>query len=513
LYTIFLIAIIVGLFSSPIVFAEESIPDWVKTTAEFWIKGDVSDSEFIDALEFLIEQGVLTVPQSENIMQSSSSNNIQNSDRVLFTNVNIFDGKNNKLQQNMNVLVEGNKITKISSSTINSNSNTLVIEGNGKTLMPGLIDGHVHFAINHNYGVIENDKTLEDITIRSTLFAKHWLMDGYTTVRDAGGPVFGLKRAIDAGEVPGPRIFPSGAMISQTSGHGDFRALNDPHPTIEGVRAANWERMGIVAIADGRDEVLTQTRQNLMQGATQIKIMAGGGGSSKYDPIDTCQYTLDEIKAAVEAASDWNTYVMAHIFLPKCMDRAMDAGVKTFEHAFFIDEPTAKRISEEGVYLVSQMTGFSPEALNNPLLPSDKLYIIENFVNYQEEYAELVTKYDLKVVHQTDAVGEPEDAAKQIRYELYYRGELFGPFEALKQATSVAGEMMELSGPRNNYDGKLGVVEEGALADILLVDGNPLEDLSVLGANSKWFDAETPQEIQTINIIMKDGVIYKNSLN
>ena len=159
------------------------------------------------------------------------------------------------------------------------------------------------------------------------------------------------------------------------------------------------------------------------------------------------------------------------------------------------------------------MTGFSPEALNNPLIPSDKLYIIENFVNYQEKYAELVTKYNLKVVHQTDAVGEPEDAAKQIRYELFYRGELFGPFEALKQATSVAGEMMELSGPRNNYDGKLGVIEEGALADILLIDGNPLEDLTVLGANSKWFDAETPQEIQTINIIMKDGVIYKNTLN
>ena len=292
---------------------ESSIPSWIKTTVEFWVNGDVSDQEFIDALQFLVESGVLTIPQQTTMLNDYSKFN-----SILFTNVNIFDGIHDGLQNDMYVHVMGNKIQTISENNIPVNKNTAIIDGTGLTLMPGLIDIHSHLAIVKDVRDLEN-MMLDEIAIRSQITANDWLMDGYTTVRDVGGPVFGLKRVIDSGDVVGPRIFPSGAMISQTAGHGDWRAPNDPNPSLSGIIPTNLERMGFFSIADGVPNVLATTRQNLMQGATQIKIMAGGGGSSSYDPIDTCQYTFNEILGIVSATDDWNTYVTAHTFQPRCM--------------------------------------------------------------------------------------------------------------------------------------------------------------------------------------------------
>lgn len=433
--------------------------------------------------------------------------------KTLFKNVHIFDGQQEKLLQNRHVLVTGNKIERISKSPIESDKNTTVIDGAGHTLMPGMIDAHVHLMLNANFSKIESDMTDGDLAIRSTIMARDWLQSGFTTVRDVGGPAFPLKRAVDSGLVEGPRIYPSGAMVSQTSGHGDFRARNDPNPTLHGHDHANFSRMGIGIVVDGRDAVLAATRQNLMQGATQIKIMGGGGGGSKYDPIDTAQYTSDEIRAAVEAAADWGTYVTAHIFTPKAIQRAINAGVKSLEHAFFVDEPTVKLIAKKGVYVVPQTWGLSPELFRNPNLQKDKHEILRALHAKAKNFAPWLLKHKAKVVFGSDGLGDFNDALRSLRYELWWRAQLFDSnFEVLKQATSVAGELMALSGPRNPYPGKLGVIEEGALADILLVDGNPLEDLTVLGAKDQWFDAPTPGPVESIRLIMKDGKVYKNTL-
>jgi len=501
----------IGIVFIPNSQAEESlIPDWIKTTAEFWVNEDVSDEEFVTALQFLVEEGIISIPQSESIMSSTST--LQISEKILFTNVDIFDGVNESLQQNMNVLVQGNKIQTISSTQITPGANTLVIDGSGKTLMPGLIDIHSHLAIVKD--IRETEKmSLDEIAIRTQLAANDWLMDGYTTVRDLGGPVMGLKRVIDSGDVPGPRVFPSGAMISQTSGHGDWRDLNDPNPSLSGIRSSNLETMGFFWIADGVPDVLASTRQNLMQGATQIKIMAGGGGSSSYDPIDTCQFTPEEISAIVSAAEDWNTYVTAHTFQPHCMQELIELGVKGLDHAFMLDDETAKMAAENGVWVLPQMNGLSHYLLENPNLPSDKISVIEKLQNNAQTMVDAMKKHNVKTAFATDVLGEREDASKQRHYSLFIHAEYFGNYQTLVHATSMGGELVAMSGPRNNYDGKLGVIEEGALADILLVDGNPLEDLSLMGSNPKWYDAQYQPGVDTINIIMKDGVIYKNTLN
>ena len=437
-----------------------------------------------------------------------------NAASTLFTNVDIFNGTENKLYEDHHVLVEDNLIKQISANPIDAGE-AEVIDGEGKTLMPGLIDGHAHVMINYNFGDIESNKDLTDISIHATQVAKRYLDDGFTTVRDMGGPAFGLTREIEAGNVVGPRIYPSGAFISQTSGHGDFRDRSDPGFTPNSVGdISNFERMGIGAVADGVPEVLKATRLNLRNGATQIKIMAGGGGSSRFDPIDTTQYSIDETCAIVEAAKDWNTYVAAHTFNDRSVNRLLDCGVKSFEHGFFINDETMKRIAKEGGYVVPQMWGLSPDLAKNPLMPAEKLPMVAQLQEEYGDYGKRLLENNVKVVFASDYVGADSDAERARRYEIYWRTQAFGSnFEVLKQMTSTAGEMLAMSGPRGTTQGKLGVIENGAVADILLIDGNPLEDMAVIGATPEWFDADPEYKtIDTIKLVMKDGVVYRNEM-
>ncbi len=435
---------------------------------------------------------------------------------TLFTNVNVFNGSENKLYKGLNVLVEGNKVTKITKDSISTDGAT-VIEGKGKTLMPGLIDGHAHVMINAHFDSVEKNMDLTDLAYRVTLVSKRALMDGFTSVRDMGGPAFGLMRNINDGHVIGPRIFPSGAFISQTSGHGDFRDRNDGGwgPSTEG-DISNFARMGIGSVADGVPAVLKATRTNLRNGATQIKIMAGGGGSSRFDPIDTVQFSVEETCAIVETTKDWGTYVAAHVFNDRAIERLLSCGVKTFEHGFFMSDKSMQDIAKAGGFVVPQMWGLSPDLAKNPLMPKDKLPMVAVLQEKYGDFGERLIKNKVKVVFASDYVGVHMDAERARRYELWWRTQAFGSnFEVLKQLTSVGGEMLAMSGPRNPYAaaGKLGVVEVGAAADLLLVDGNPLEDMSVLGASTSWFDADPVyKEVATINIVMKNGVIYRNTL-
>ena len=436
--------------------------------------------------------------------------------QVLIKNVNIFDGKSEKLAMGQDVLVEGNLIKQIGKG-LKVGDEATVINGKGRTLMPGLIDGHAHLMINAHFDTIEKNLDLTDIAYRATVVGKRFLLDGFTTVRDMGGPAFGLRRNIDSGLIVGPRVFPSGGFISQTSGHGDFRDRADPGLSIQAPGdLSNFERMGIGAVADGVPAVLAATRLNLRNGATQIKIMAGGGGSSRFDPIDTTQFSKEETCAIVEAAKDWGTYVAAHVFNDRAMNRLMECGVQSFEHGFFMSETTMKKIAEKGIYVVPQMWGLSPDLAKNPLMPKDKIPMVALLQEKFGDFGKKLLKNNVKVVFASDYVGVFADAERARRYELWWRTQTFGSnFEVLKQLTSIAGELLALSGPRNPYKaGKLGVIEEGAYADILLVDGNPLKDITVLGGTDKWFDADPEYRlIETIHLIMKDGHIYRNEID
>src|SRR6516225_2643248 len=274
---------------------------------------------------------------------------------TLFSNVRIFDGKSDKLSAPSYVLVRGNVIEKISTTPLPTDrrADTTLIDGGGRTLMPGLIDAHWHAMLATtplNVLMTVDDGYLNLLAGRE---AEKTLMRGFTTIRDLGGPTFGLKRAIDEGIVVGPRIYPSGAVIAATGGHGDFRQLFEV-PRFPGAPPTRTEEMGGSMIADSPDEVRVRVREQLMLGATQIKLTAGGGVASPHSPLDVSTFTEPELHAAVEAAENWGTYVTVHAYTPTSIQRAIAAGVKCIEHGQLMDEPTARLIAERGVWLSIQ---------------------------------------------------------------------------------------------------------------------------------------------------------------
>jgi imidazolonepropionase-like amidohydrolase len=274
--------------------------------------------------------------------------------QVLITNVNIFDGKTDKLATNRSVLVEGNLIKIIGDQSLKANKDATIIDGGGRILMPGLIESHAHLT----WAAVSMTDLQNSLPgyeqVVATVQAKNMLMRGVTSVRDMGGPVFGLKRAIDEGIVPGPRIYPSGTFVSQSGGHGDFRQQNERNALFGGQRFG-MERKGHTRIVDGVPLVLTAVRENLRHGAAQIKLMVGGGYGSPTDPIESTQLSFDEIKAAVDAATDYGTYVAVHVYSPRGANRAIDAGVKVIEHGQLLDEKTLKRMADEGVWLSTRL--------------------------------------------------------------------------------------------------------------------------------------------------------------
>jgi imidazolonepropionase-like amidohydrolase len=416
--------------------------------------------------------------------------------QILFENVTVFDGQSGFLTNNVNVWIEEGLIKSISPTIVELPEGVLRIQGNGKTLMPGLIDVHVHLT----FGGLTMREMMSPMLSEGVIMekvggnAEKMLMRGFTSVRDAGGPIFPLKTGIDAGKIPGPRIWPSGATISQTAGHGDFRTSDEKSRRFFG-EPSKAERFNATFIADGRDEVLTAVRENLRFGASQIKLMAGGGTSSAYDPVDVTQYTFDEMRAAVEAAEDWGTYVMVHAYTPRAVQRAIDAGVKCVEHGQMLDEKTLKLMKRKGVWLSTQNLVESTPNMD-PQRVEKRKPVIEG----QAKLWPMAKKMKLKIAWGTDFLFEPELNEKQNEYILRLQ-QWFTNAEILKMVTHDNAELLQLSGLRSPYPGKLGVVEVGALADLILVDGNPLEDLSLIANPGEKFV-----------VIMKDGKVYKNLL-
>lgn len=414
---------------------------------------------------------------------------------VLFTDVRVFDGSSDKLSAPTNVLVRGNLIVEIAPSTRTSSPATMVIDGRGRTLMPGLIDNHVHLMFNSLSPAQMNapDMGLEKIMQLSAAQSRAMLLRGFTSVRDVGGPTFELKRLIDSGKVMGPRVWLSGPMISQTSGHADLRGPHEPSRRFSG-KMSKAEELWASVIADGRPEVLTAVRENLRLGASQIKIAAGGGTSSDYDPLDVTQYTLDEMKAAVEAADDWNTYVTVHAYHPKSVRRAIEAGVKVIEHGNLLDEATLKLMAQKGIWLSGQMLADSTEAMD-PKRREKRKPVLEG----QRQVWPMAKRLGVKLAWGTDFLFEPDLNAQQNAYILRLKP-YFKSAELLRLVTSNNAELLAMSGPRTPYEGRLGVVEQGALADLILVNGDPLTNIDLIGDPERNF-----------SIIMKDGVIVKGA--
>lgn len=417
---------------------------------------------------------------------------------ILFTNVDVFDGVNDKLIKKANVVVTGNKITEITTKDL-AVAGGQVIDGEGYTLMPGLIDSHTHLRFS---GITFPEILFQRPayqTIQSTIIARDTLMNGVTTVRDMAGDTFGLKRAIDDGSIPGPRIYPSGAMISQTSGHADFRMPVQDNPMFGGPIPVP-DQKGAGKVVDGVPLVLAASREQLRLGASQIKLAISGSVSGPSDPLDTTQFTLEEIKAAVAAAENWGTYVTVHGYTARSVNQAIDAGVKSIEHGQLLDKPTLQRMAKEGIWLSIQPFTLCHEDGLTEAQNAKQAIVCQGTGKVYEIIKQLPK---LKVVHGTDifispgpGIGVSEEVEQMERLLKW-----FSPYEILKMSTGNATELLKLSGPRNPYPGDLGVVKQGALADLLLVEGNPLQNIKAVTNRDN------------IKIIMKDGKIYKNTVN
>ena len=431
-----------------------------------------------------------------------------NAQSTLIKNVNIFDGTSDQLAIGQDVLVENNLIKQVGTN-LSPTDSTTVIDGGGRTLMPGLIDSHLHLSIYTPFSESRQKYDPFQAAVVAGVRCEKLLMRGYTTVRDLGGYSKYLTNAIEKGLIPGPRVYGAGRMISQTGGHGDMRGWNDPHPNIEGNGVTNyWERYH-TTIADGPDEVLRAGRIALRNGAHFLKIFTSGGTSSEYDPLYMVQFTPEEIQAAVTAAKQYKTYVATHVYTDEGVKIAVENGVQVMEHIPLITEPTAKLLAEKGIISVMSnavtlapgqkeklKANFSPESYAKALIT----------LQGAEDALKAVIRHKTKVAFGSDLVSTldltiPYEEAMQLRefevLDLYK----MDPLQALAGFTSVGGELLKMTGPRNPWqDGPIGVIQEGAYADILIVDGNPMSDLKIMADDGNF------------KLIMKDGVIYKNNL-
>ena len=411
---------------------------------------------------------------------------------ILLTNLRYFDGSTLAMQEGRDILIEGGRIAALPPAG-QGPQEAERIDCGGRAVIPGLIDAHWHSTL---VAVTQLQAMAGDIGFVHLMAGREagaTLRRGFTTVRDTGGPAFGLKLAIDRGAIPGPRILASGAMISQTSGHGDFRLLNEL-PRADGELSYS-EKVGVVAIADGRAEVLRRTREQLMKGASQIKIMAGGGVTSLYDPLESLQLTEEEMRAAVQAATDWGTYVCAHVYTPKGIQRALRAGVKSIEHGQLADIETVRMMREEGAWWSIQPFLMDEDA--NPRTDPVQRAKQEEVSAGTVRAFEMGMAEGVNMAFGTDILMNPAGAASQGR-QLAKLTRFMPPLEVLRMATGAAGELLAMSGERSSYDGRLGVIAEGAMADLLVVEGDPQAGLD-------WLDR--PDE--SLAMIMKGGAVVK----
>jgi imidazolonepropionase-like amidohydrolase len=405
---------------------------------------------------------------------------------IIFANCAVLDGTHRERREDHHVLVEGDRIREVSDRPLKSDA-AEIVDLNGRTLMPGLIDAHVHaLAVDVPLDRL-SDRPVTLLTLQAARVLEGMLQRGFTTIRDAAGADGGLAEAVETGLVRGPRIFPSGMALSQTGGHGDVRPRTQ---SVETCACCIGGGLGGSRIADGVAECRRAARDELRKGATQIKIMSSGGVASPYDPIWNLQYSEEEVRAIVEEARAWHTYVLAHSYTPEAIRRSIDFGVRSIEHGNLIDRPTAEHVAGADAFVVPTLVTY--DALHRH---GRELGFTEaNMAKLAEVREaglgslEILQRASVKIGYGTDLLGPMHRYQSR---EFVIRAEAMAPFDIIRSATIINAELV-------NRAGELGVVAPGTRADLIAVDGDPLFDISLLDGQGEH-----------LTHIMKDGVFYK----
>jgi imidazolonepropionase-like amidohydrolase len=406
-----------------------------------------------------------------------------------FKNFEMLDPEAGELRGGHELVVEGDKIREVSAKPIKL-AEADVVDCGGRTLMPGLIDSHVHVTLSEV--VIRNLESvpLTLMTARAAELMRGMLDRGFTSVRDTGGADWGLKEATDKWLLAGPRLFIAGRAIGPTGGHSDGRRRTD-----FGMRCHCCNAMSFsMGVADGASEVRRAVREEMRQGCDQVKIMMSGGVASPYDPLDSLQFSVGEVEAAVEEATAFGRYVCAHAYTPQAIARAAHAGVRTIEHGNLIDDASAKLMAEKGMFLVANLVTYyemkkraSEYGMNSDMLAKNDL-VIEGAL----KSLEICKRHGIPLAYGTDLLGQLQVAQSE---EFTLRAQVLSPAEIIRSATIVGAQVVRM-------EGKLGCLKPGAFADLLVIDGNPLKDLTLFLDQGRHLSA-----------IMKAGRFHKNRLH
>ncbi len=406
-----------------------------------------------------------------------------------FKNFELLDPDSGELRGGHELVVEGGTIKEVSDRPIKL-ADANVVDCGGRTIMPGLIDSHVHVVLSDV--VLRNLESvpLTLMTARAADLMRRMLDRGFTSVRDTGGADWGLKEATEKGLLPGPRLFIAGRAIGPTGGHSDGRRRTD-----FGVRCQCCNALSFsMGIADGTSEVRRAVREQMRQGCDQVKIMMSGGVASPYDPLDSLQFSEGEVKAAVEEARAFGRYVCAHAYTPEAITRAAIAGVRTIEHGNLIDDASAKLMADKGMFLVANLVTYF--AMKNRAaeygMSAEMLAKNDLVIDGALKSLEICKRHGIPVAYGTDLLGQLQVAQSE---EFTLRARVLSPVEIIRSATTIGAQVVRM-------EGKLGCLKAGAFADLLVVDGNPLKDLALLGDQGKH-----------LSLIMKAGLLHKNRLH
>lgn len=406
----------------------------------------------------------------------------------LFTGARLLDPRKDALVDGINVLIEDNLVKEVSDRPIKSASATK-IELGGKTLMPGLIDAHIHILLAEVNVQLLADMPVTLLSVKGARALAQTIDRGYTTIRDTGGADYGMKSAVESGVTVGPRMFISGAAISQTGGHADWRKRTEGEMLCQCCSGAAFTKR----IADGVPEVIKAVRDELRKGADQIKIMVSGGVASQSDPLDSLQYRIDEIEAAVGEAERWGTYVCAHAYSPKAIERAVLSGVRTIEHGNLIDEKIARLVAEKGAFVVPTLVTYDSMTKRGASHGLSAFSLAKNKRVFEAglHALEMCHSAGVKLGFGTDLLGQLREDQSN---EFAIRAEVLRPQDILKSCLLVNAEILRM-------EGLLGELVPGAFADCLVVEGDPYRDITILGKHRRH-----------IRAIMKDGEFVRNDL-
>lgn len=406
-----------------------------------------------------------------------------------FKNFALLEPEFGELRSGYELLVEGDRVRELSDKPIRSAAAD-VIDCGGRTLMPGLIDSHVHVFLSEVYIRTMESMPLTLMTARAVRLMKGMLDRGFTSVRDTGGADWGIKEAVEKGDVAGPRLFIAGAAIGPTGGHSDPRRRTD-----FGARCHCCNAMAYTMnVSDGVSSVRKSAREQMRLGADHIKIMMSGGVASPYDPLDSMQFSVDEVKAAVEEAKAFGRYVCAHAYTPEAITRAAECGVRAIEHGNLIDDASAKLMAQKNMVLTANLVAYyaMKERAAEFGMTGDMLAKNDLVIDGGLRSLEICKRAGVPVAYGSDLLGQLQ--VEQSR-EFLLRREVLSPIEIIRSATTVGAQILRM-------EGKLGTVQAGAYADIILVDGDPLKDFGLFQEQGKHLAA-----------VMKGGVFHKNTLN